>query len=195
MSSQLKLKIPGNRRNNWEQGNLSRFYFEGSIIRTAGLIEVNKIRVHPAINIVDAEYPVVAELTSGLYRWCKSYSKIQTMIWWHPILINFTVFLRQYSIDDIKSFGQSCGITGTINKYRREFPSFVRLIHTDQTQIVTTIILCRKLFTTIEIRKFSPCPGQGITDPTGKFSPCLINKKFSSITPTSSKYKLLFRIF
>lgn len=62
ISQSSELKIPGNTGYDGKQRYLVGFYLLSTLLRVAFLIEVNKVGVEPAVQIVNAEDPAALKL-------------------------------------------------------------------------------------------------------------------------------------
>lgn len=54
----LELEIPGNGRNDGENGDLLTLYFQASVIGAAGLVKVYEIWIFSAIYVIGAKNPL-----------------------------------------------------------------------------------------------------------------------------------------
>ena len=98
----LEMKIPGDRWKDRKKGNLLGLHLQGSIVRAAGLIKINKIRIEMIVNIVNTKHPTAMNFFIWFECWRVRCGKIEAMIIWQTILIYFAVLLCEHALYNIK---------------------------------------------------------------------------------------------
>src|SRR6202171_3327187 len=98
------MKIPGNGWQDGKQGNFFCLHLQCAVIWIARMIEINKIRIQPVINIVNTEDPATMKFLIYFMSGGINGGQVQAIIWREPVLIDPAEILGERSFYDIEFF-------------------------------------------------------------------------------------------
>ena len=98
------MKIPGNGWQDGEKGNFFCLHLQGTVVRVACLIKVNKVWIQAVINIVNTEDPATIKFLVYFMGGGVNGSQVQAVIRRQPVLVDPAEILGKRSLHEIEFF-------------------------------------------------------------------------------------------
>jgi hypothetical protein len=154
----LKLEVPRYTGNNGKDTYLYSFNLLGSLCGAALLIEKDKIRVEPAVHIINSEYPTAFVFFGAFGLGGIGKTHISTVVGWRSVGVYPAKFLGKHTLNKIEPFGVGGCISGSKYKYAAKFPFFGKIVIGYYAQVVASVVFGRVFLSIVQVGKLSPGP-------------------------------------